>query len=114
MGTLLEIRVKPKYFAAPGSHKNNVRLIYAVELFLITLILSVKTYMVNILGSTPQAEADMRCKMELIQQIRAMEATPVSRFKQVDLASTAGAGLLGEMSILEVSLIWWGGMFKSD
>ncbi|XP_035827876.1 cilia- and flagella-associated protein 99 [Aplysia californica] len=49
-----------------------------------------------------EAEADMRCKMELIQQIRAMEATPVSRFKQVDLASTAGAGLLGEMSILEL------------
>merc|ERR1712110_468428 len=40
--------------------------------------------------------------MELIQQIRAMESTPVSRFKQVDLASTAGAGLLGEMSILEL------------
>lgn len=49
-----------------------------------------------------EAEADMRCKMELIQQIRAMEATPVSRFKIVDLTSTSGAGLLGEMSIVEL------------
>jgi len=49
-----------------------------------------------------QAEADMRCKMELIQEIRAMEATPVSRFKQVDLAANEGHGLLGEMSILEL------------
>ena len=60
-----------------------------------------------------QAEADMRCKMELIQQIRAMEATPVSRFKVVDLTSTSGAGLLGEMSIVEVGKCleinnpWW-------
>ncbi|GFS20020.1 cilia- and flagella-associated protein 99-like [Elysia marginata] len=45
---------------------------------------------------------DMRCKMELIQQIRAMESTPVSRFKVVDLTSTSGAGLLGEMSIVEL------------
>lgn len=50
-----------------------------------------------------QAEADMRNKMELIQQIRAMEATPVSRFKNVDLASSQGHGLLGEMSILELN-----------
>ena len=49
-----------------------------------------------------QAEAEMRQKMLLIQQIRAMEATPVIRSKLVDLTSTAGHGLLSEMSIAEV------------
>ncbi len=44
----------------------------------------------------------MRQKMELIQQIRAMEATPVIRHKLVDLTETAGHGLLSEMSIAEV------------
>ena len=50
-----------------------------------------------------EAEQEMRQKMELIRQIRAMEATPVIRFKLVDLAEKAGHGLLSEMSIAEVS-----------
>ncbi|CAL1547850.1 unnamed protein product [Lymnaea stagnalis] len=49
-----------------------------------------------------EAEDEMRAKMELIQQIRVMESMPVSRFKVLDLTSTSGAGLLGEMSILEL------------
>ena len=40
--------------------------------------------------------------MELIHQIRAMEAVPVIRQKFVDLTETSGAGLLSEMSIAEV------------
>ena len=44
----------------------------------------------------------MKAKMELIQQIRAMEAKPVIRHKLVDLTKTAGYGLLSEMSIAEV------------
>ncbi|XP_041371252.1 cilia- and flagella-associated protein 99-like isoform X2 [Gigantopelta aegis] len=49
-----------------------------------------------------EAEADMRRKMELIQQIRAMEAVPVMRQKFVDLTATSGQGLLSEMSIAEL------------
>ena len=49
-----------------------------------------------------QAEEEMRQKMALIQQIRAMEATPVIRHKLVDLTEKAGHGLLSEMSIGEV------------
>ncbi|XP_050399587.1 cilia- and flagella-associated protein 99 [Patella vulgata] len=49
-----------------------------------------------------KAEEDMRRKMELISEIRAMEAVPVIRFKFVDLTSTAGVGLLSEMSIAEL------------
>ena len=49
-----------------------------------------------------EAEQEMRQKMELIRQIRAMEATPVNRFKLVDLTEKAGHGLLSEMSIAEV------------
>ena len=44
----------------------------------------------------------MRQKMELIQEIRAMEARPVNRIKLVNLSETAGHGLLSEMSIAEV------------
>lgn len=44
----------------------------------------------------------MKQKMALIQQIRAMEATPVIRQKLVDLSEKAGHGLLSEMSISEV------------
>ena len=44
----------------------------------------------------------MQQKMELIRQIRAMEAVPVNRNKLVDLSATAGHGLLSEMSIAEV------------
>ncbi|KAH9499398.1 Cilia- and flagella-associated protein 99 [Bulinus truncatus] len=49
-----------------------------------------------------EAELEMRCKIELIQQIRAIESTPVNRFKPLDLTATSGAGLLGEMSIAEL------------
>jgi hypothetical protein len=44
----------------------------------------------------------MRRKVELIQQIRAMESVPVIRTKFVDLTETASQGLLSEMSIAEV------------
>lgn len=44
----------------------------------------------------------MRRKVELIQQIRAMESVPVIRTKFVDLTETANQGLLSEMSIAEV------------
>ena len=44
----------------------------------------------------------MRRKVELIQQIRAMESVPVIRTKFVDLTETANKGLLSEMSIAEV------------
>lgn len=46
----------------------------------------------------------MKKKMELIHQIRAMEAVPIIRQKFVDMTATSGHGLLGEMSIAEVSL----------
>ena len=42
--------------------------------------------------------------MELIHQIRAMEAVPIIRQKFVDLTATSGHGLLSEMSIAEVWL----------
>lgn len=41
--------------------------------------------------------------MELIHQIKAMEAVPIIRQKLVDLSESAGHGLLSEMSIAEVS-----------
>lgn len=47
----------------------------------------------------------MRRKVELIQQIRAMESVPIIRTKFVDLTETAGQGLLSEMSIAEVHAI---------
>ncbi|KAJ8317728.1 hypothetical protein KUTeg_005632 [Tegillarca granosa] len=49
-----------------------------------------------------EAEAEMKKKMELIHQIRAMEAVPIIRQKFVDLTATSGHGLLGEMSIAEL------------
>lgn len=54
-------------------------------------------------SSPPQAEVEMRRRVELIQQIRAMECVPVIRTKFVDLTETAGQGLLSEMSIAEVT-----------
>ena len=45
----------------------------------------------------------MRRKIELIQQIRAMESVPVVRSKFVDLTETGGQGLLAEMSVVEVN-----------
>ena len=44
----------------------------------------------------------MKQKVELIQQIRAMESLPVIRTKFVDLTETSGQGLLSEMSVAEV------------
>ena len=44
----------------------------------------------------------MRRKVELIHQIRAMEAAPISRNKMVDFTETAGYRFLNEMSIAEV------------
>ena len=44
----------------------------------------------------------MRRKVELIQQIRAMESVPVVRAKFVDLTESGGQGLLAEMSVTEV------------
>ncbi|CAH1785078.1 unnamed protein product, partial [Owenia fusiformis] len=49
-----------------------------------------------------EAEREMQRKVELIQQIRAMESIPVVRFKMLDLTNTAGHGLLSEMSIAEL------------
>lgn len=49
-----------------------------------------------------EAEADMKRKVELIQQIRAMEALPKDRTKLVDWTATAGHSLLSEMSIAEL------------
>ncbi|CAG5119109.1 unnamed protein product, partial [Candidula unifasciata] len=49
-----------------------------------------------------EAEEELRCKMKLIQEIRAMEATPIRNTKMVDLTSTSGYGLLSEMSIAEL------------
>ena len=45
----------------------------------------------------------MRRKVELIQQIRAMESVPLIRTKFVDFTETGGQGLLSEMSVAEVS-----------
>ncbi|KAK3094329.1 hypothetical protein FSP39_000366 [Pinctada imbricata] len=49
-----------------------------------------------------EAEIEMRRRMELIHQIRAMEAVPIIRQKFVDLTATSGHGLLSEMSIAEL------------
>ena len=46
----------------------------------------------------------MRRKVELIQQIRAMESVPLIRTKFVDFTETGGQGLLSEMSVAEVSM----------
>ena len=44
----------------------------------------------------------MRHRIELIQQIRAMESIPIARSKPIDLTSTAGHSLHDEMSIIEL------------
>ena len=49
-----------------------------------------------------QAEAEMRQRAELIQQIRAIESVPVDRWKPIDLTSVAGHGVHDEMSIVEL------------
>ena len=45
----------------------------------------------------------MKRKVELIHQIRAMEAAPISRNKLVDFTESAGYRFLNEMTIAEVS-----------
>lgn len=47
----------------------------------------------------------MRQKVELIQQIRAMESVPVVRTKFIDQTETSGQGLLAEMSLVEVHVL---------
>jgi hypothetical protein len=49
-----------------------------------------------------QAEEEMRRKIDLIQQIRALESVPIVRHKFVDPTETSGHGLLAEMSIAEL------------
>ncbi|NWY37273.1 CFA99 protein, partial [Sylvia atricapilla] len=49
-----------------------------------------------------EKEDQNRKRYELIQQIRAIESTPSSRHKFVDLTETGGHGLFGEMSIVEL------------
>ncbi|CAF1399938.1 unnamed protein product [Adineta ricciae] len=49
-----------------------------------------------------EAETDMRHRIELIQQIRAIESIPIARSKPIDLTSTAGHSLHDEMSIIEL------------
>ncbi|XP_071493877.1 cilia- and flagella-associated protein 99-like [Diadema antillarum] len=50
-----------------------------------------------------EAEAEMRRKIDLIQQIRALEAAPKDRTKLIDWTATAGHALLSEMSIAELN-----------
>lgn len=58
--------------------------------------------LLNIVSSLFKAEEEMKRKVELIHQIRAMEAAPISRNKLVDFTETAGYRFLNEMSIAEV------------
>ena len=44
----------------------------------------------------------MQKRVELIQQIRAMESVPIIRTKFVDPTATGGQGFLTEMSLVEV------------
>lgn len=45
---------------------------------------------------------EMQQRMELIQQIKAMESIPVIKASFIDLTSTAGHSLLSEMSVAEL------------
>ncbi|XP_062503642.1 cilia- and flagella-associated protein 99-like [Corticium candelabrum] len=49
-----------------------------------------------------EAEAEMKRKVELIQQIRALESVPIVRSKFFDMTATSGQGLLCEMSVAEL------------
>ncbi|XP_071946919.1 cilia- and flagella-associated protein 99-like [Antedon mediterranea] len=49
-----------------------------------------------------EAAQDMRRKIDLVQEIRAMEAAPKNNRKFIDWTSTAGHALLSEMSIAEL------------
>ena len=59
-------------------------------------------FLINFKICLTQAEEEMKQKMILIQEIRAMESKPIIRHKLVDFTSTGGFGLLSEMSIAEV------------
>ena len=59
-------------------------------------------FLINVNICLTQAEEEMKQKMILIQEIRAMESKPIIRHKLVDFTSTGGFGLLSEMSIAEV------------
>ncbi|KAI6652049.1 hypothetical protein LOD99_4594 [Oopsacas minuta] len=49
------------------------------------------------------AQAEMEKKMEMIQQIRAMEKVPIIRVQFFDTTETGGHGLLSEMSVAELN-----------
>eukprot|EP01135_Chromosphaera_perkinsii_P011665 Nk52_evm3s2473 gene=Nk52_evmTU3s2473 len=49
-----------------------------------------------------EAKVERERKAELIRQIKAMENAPFSKVKFIDFSETSGAGLLTEMSILEL------------
>ena len=49
------------------------------------------------------AQAEMEKKMEVIQQIRAMERVPIIRAQFFDVTETGGHGLLSEMSVAELN-----------
>eukprot|EP00126_Sphaerothecum_destruens_P008600 Sdes_comp20270_c0_seq1m13812 len=49
-----------------------------------------------------EAQADRERKAELIRQIKAMEKTPQTSLKLVDMTHTSDCGLLSEMSIMEL------------
>ena len=49
------------------------------------------------------AQAEMERKMEMIQQIRAMERVPIIRAQFFDMTETGGHGLLSEMSVAELN-----------
>ena len=49
-----------------------------------------------------QAEEEMRQRVELIHQIRAIESVPIDRRKAIDLTTVAGHGVHDEMSIAEL------------
>ena len=49
------------------------------------------------------AQAEMEKKMEMIQQIRAMERVPIIRVQFFDVTETGGHGLLSEMSVAELN-----------
>ena len=82
----------------------NIHLLYAAMLHAQYICTYVGTYVISppIILSF-QAEEEMRKKVDLIKQIRAIESVPIIRHKFVDLTETSGHGLLSEMSIAEVS-----------
>ena len=53
-----------------------------------------------------QAEAERKRRVDLIMQIRAMESVPVERFKEFDRLTSGDHGLLIEMSVAGVSMVY--------